>query len=423
VDSNGPGRIDDSAWSFDGEAIDESLDAMLHTIRAWDWRAAAMGVGLHEVDDGATPTPSAAATVSTETPGYSESTVREPSQFKNVTDTQSLVVEPTPRFVPVAPPTQTLASSTETVERPMDTNVPSALTLERPAAAVPPPPEVVLATESVASPTETVEQPVETAAPVAGTVALEAEAITSRTETVPPPAGSPAGTDAPHLEDEPTIEGSLAGEDVDGTLWFGYKPEPEPEPDDAIRRLWSHRATKLAVLGLVALIAVVLIVGAIRLFAQSPGPTGTTATHHASRPNHHNTHIVVPISAAQLTQFQGYAAALENANLIATRDFERAGGTPTPAQVALEVVAYRTAVNNYNFQLHFIHWPQSMQSAIEADYAQLQSLASVLQAFAFVAQNGVPAWLSQLHNRTGTTQAADNVVRQDLGLPASFSFP
>jgi hypothetical protein len=64
-----------------------------------------------------------------------------------------------------------------------------------------------------------------------------------------------------------------------------------------------------------------------------------------------------------------------------------------------------------------------LRTAIEADHAQLQTLASFLQAFSSVAPNGVPAWLSQLHNRAGTTEAADNVVREALGLPVSSSFP
>jgi hypothetical protein len=107
----------------------------------------------------------------------------------------------------------------------------------------------------------------------------------------------------------------------------------------------------------------------------------------------------------------------------ATRGFIHAGSTPTTSQVVLVVVAYRSAVNDYNFQLHFIQWPQSMQTAIENDHAQLQALYDFLQAFSSVAPNGVPAWLSRLNDRTSSTQAADNVVRKDLGLPASSSFP
>jgi hypothetical protein len=179
----------------------------------------------------------------------------------------------------------------------------------------------------------------------------------------------------------------------------------------------------LAVLAVAAIAVVVLIIGGIRLFAKSPGSTGataTTVTHPVARPNRR---LVAPINASQMTQYRGYAEGFQSANVTATRGFIKAGSTPTASQVVLVVGAYRTAVSVYNYQLYFIRWPASMQTAIEADHGQLQALASFLQAFSSVAPDGVPAWLSQLHNRASTTEAADNVVRETLGLPASSSFP
>jgi hypothetical protein len=132
---------------------------------------------------------------------------------------------------------------------------------------------------------------------------------------------------------------------------------------------------------------------------------------------------VAPINSAQLARYEGYAASLQNANVATTRGFVQAGSTPTASQVVLVVGAYRTAVSRYNDELYFIRWPASMQSAIVGDHAQLQALTNFLQAFSSVAPNGVPAWLSQFHNRAGTAEAADNAVRRALGLPASSSFP
>ena len=77
----------------------------------------------------------------------------------------------------------------------------------------------------------------------------------------------------------------------------------------------------------------------------------------------------------------------------------------------------------YDFQLHFIAWPASMQTAIEVDHAQMNALMSFLQSLSFESPTGMSAWLSQLHNRSGSAQTADNQVRQDLGLPRSSSFP
>jgi len=388
-------RADTSSSRLNDRSVEDRLEALRQTIRTWDWRAGVVGATPPASDVAATAPPMTTTTF-TEIHEDSESLVSEPSPLLSVSGAQPLVMNPTPRSVGFAPPTEPLTHPVVAVAPRREALAPSTQTFDAWDEADDPPREAVaLRTEISAPSTVTVVPPVEVA---------------------PPP------------EVDPALDEAHGDQRVDGTSSLeGPEPETEPEtePDGRLRRLWSHRVTKLAVLGLAALVVVVLIIGGIRLFAKNPGSPGssaTTVTRPASRSVHHN-HFVAPISAAQLTQYQRYAATLQNANLTAISGFEKAGSTPTPTQVVLVVVAYRTAVNNYYFQLHFIHWPQSMQSAIENDYAQLQALKSVLQAFAFVAHNGVPAWLSQLHNRTGMTQAADNIVRQDLGLPASFSFP
>ena len=99
------------------------------------------------------------------------------------------------------------------------------------------------------------------------------------------------------------------------------------------------------------------------------------------------------------------------------------GSTPTPTQLAATVTAYRIAVNLYDFQLRFIQWPASMQAAITVDHAQLEALVSYLQSFSAISPINISTWLSGLHNRDASTQAADNQVRHDLGLPSTSSFP
>ena len=211
--------------------------------------------------------------------------------------------------------------------------------------------------------------------------------------------------------------------DAQDANWFdGAQAQPKPEHDSAVRRLWSHPWAKVVVPCLAAALVVVVIVGAIRLTSKSnnsgSGLSATTTTSaHRSSPK------VAPISAPQLTLYEGYAEGLEKANETATKAFVADGSTPTQAQVAPVVAAYRTAINLYDFQLHFVQWPASMQTAIADDHAQLHALLSVLASYSEVSGTGVGAWLSQLHNRTATTQTADNQVRQDLGLSPSSSFP
>ena len=216
------------------------------------------------------------------------------------------------------------------------------------------------------------------------------------------------------------------GDETDtANAWFEPEPDPKLEPRHPTARWWSHPWTKLATLCLAAVVVVFLIVGGIRLTSRSPGsstaPT-TTATRHAPRPAQHKP-FVAPIDSAQLNSFEQSAAGLQKANGVATTGFVSAGSTPTLAELTAVATSYRTALDTYNFELGFIKWPASMQTAIEVEHAQLKALVSFLQSISLVSPSGVGAWLSQLHNRTGTVQTADNQIRQDLGLPSTSSFP
>ncbi len=178
--------------------------------------------------------------------------------------------------------------------------------------------------------------------------------------------------------------------------------------------------------GLAAVVVVLLIIAGIRLVADGNTGSGgssptTTVTQPASRPAH--VHFVAPISAADLAKYEGYADGLQQANTVATKAIVSAGSTPTPTQLAPVITAYGSALNLYDFQLHFIQWPAAMLTAIAVDHGQLKALMSFLQSFGEVSPTGVAPWLSQFHDRADTAQTADNQVRQDLGLPSSSSFP
>ena len=100
-------------------------------------------------------------------------------------------------------------------------------------------------------------------------------------------------------------------------------------------------------------------------------------TQAASRQRTTASTVVVPLTAAQLTQYKGYAAGMQRANVTATKSFVGAGSTPTQSQLAQVVSTYGAAVNLYDFQLRFIQWPASMQAAITVDHAQLESLVQL----------------------------------------------
>ena len=229
----------------------------------------------------------------------------------------------------------------------------------------------------------------------------------------------------PATVDPPPAEG-LGGASGDATSWFGPEPGPKPEPDHLIGRLWSHPRTKAAVLVLASVVAVVLIIWGLRIATKSPSSGAPLVTTTTSSPAQHAAQVA-PISAAELTKYEGYAAGLKTANEAAASGFVGKGSSGrhalTQTQVAEVVTSYGVALNLYDFQLHFIQWPASMQTAIAVDHAQFKALMSFLQSFNVVAPAGMSAWLTQLHDRTRTTETADNQIRKDLGLPSSSSFP
>ena len=201
-----------------------------------------------------------------------------------------------------------------------------------------------------------------------------------------------------------------------------------PGTDQARRHWWSHPRVKFVVLGLAAVVVVLLIVWGIRFANKNPSSgdvSTTTVTQPAAQQGNHatsGTHTV-PITAAQLTKYERWATALQKSSETATKGFIAEGSTPTTAQATAVVTPFYSAVHLYDAELHLIAWPTSMQTAIEVDHAQMNALMSFLQSFRFVSSTGMSAWLSQLHDRSGSVQTADNQVRQYLGLPSSSSFP
>ena len=418
------GRTDEPTGLANSQSIDERLEGMLQTIRTWDWRGAGVEAVSPPADVVATMVPPQEETRPTGAREGSESLARDRSPPQDLADAQPAAVAMEPRPDPhtgnsltdaVGPISDTAAPPVEIVSPPVEVD-PSAEGLPRGDSAS------LVKEPSLFQDVARTEPVVMKPAPVPDTGDPPPDAVGSISDAVAPP----VGIDPPPTEVDPFVEGMIKDIGVDLTSWFGHEPEPEPEPEHEglIRRMWSHRTTKWAVLTVAAILVVILIIGGIRLFAKSPGSTGTTATTATRAPFHpHRSPVAAPINAAEVTRYQRYAAGLQSANVAATRGFIKAGSTPTASQVVLVVGAYRTAVNVYNYELYLFRWPASMQTAIAADHAQLQALTSFLQAFSSVAPNGVPAWLSQLHNRASTTEAADNVVRGRLGLPTSSSFP
>ncbi len=395
TDAEPPEPIDEAPRSLNGQSVDERLDALMETIRTWDWRAAS-------VEAGPPPPAVAASTVSSLTTTASAE-VRE--------DSEPLTLGPPPPAVPastVSPLTTTASAEVREDSEPLTLGPPPA---DVPASTVSP------LTAEVREDSEplTLGPPPVSPPPVFGPAPVQSAADTQPVMVEPMPGPATVDPSAPEVPED-------ASEDASSSS--------EPWPDHPIGRLWSHPRTKVVVLCLAAVVAVILIIWGIRLVSKGSGSgnpsttatTATTATHHAAS-HVHQPAFVAPIDTANLTKYQQYAAGIDTANATATTAFVGAGSTPTLAQVTPVVTAYRTALNLYDFQLRFIQWPASMQPAITVEHAQLEALVSFLQSISTVTPTGVSPWLSQLHIRAATAQTADNQIRQDLGLPSTSSFP
>ncbi len=228
TDTASPGHVDEASSSLNGQSVEERLEALLETIRTWDWRAGVVEVGPSPTDIAATTAPPLTTTTFTEAHEHTETHVREPSPLQGAADTQPLVIQPTHRSVGVAPPTEALTLPATTVTRRTEALAPSARTIEP-----------------------------------------QEEAADAAVET-----DDPAVRVAPPLAIDPSLGGTHGDVGVDGTSSLGRDAEPRPEPDGRLRRVWSHRMTKLAVLGLAALVVVVSVIGGIRLWPRTRARPG-----------------------------------------------------------------------------------------------------------------------------------------------------
>ena len=106
TDTEPPEPMDGVPKSFDGQSVDKRLDALMETIRTWDWRAASVKVGTPPADPTASMVPPPTTARSPEVREDPEPLTLEPPPGKATADTQPVVVEPMLRsatFDPQAP--------------------------------------------------------------------------------------------------------------------------------------------------------------------------------------------------------------------------------------------------------------------------------------------------------------------------------
>jgi hypothetical protein len=388
-----------TSLATDGVSTEERLSQLMETIQSWDWRTAPAKADESSLSEATTtasalttPAPPEVRVDPVEVPPDSADLHLHPVDVRQ----ETVDVYPNPTVVPV--------DSVDARQEPVDVD-PYPTVPRRARVEVPPEPAPMpeAAQPLISLPTSL------HAAPETPLVAPEQPTLVPMTFVGP--------------EEPDASEMRKAGAPS------GLAPEFEPTAEEnPIRRLWSHRWTKAVILCVVAVAAVLLIIWTIRLAHNGPNTGGSSAPatqpasgHGAATASHSS--FVSPITPAQLARYKLYANRLQPANVAASKAIVSAGSAPTTAQLAAAVTAYHSAVNLYDFQLRFIQWPASMQAAIADDHAQLEALVSFLATFSTTSPTNMSGWLSGLHIRTGAAQTTDNLVRRDLGLPNTNSFP
>jgi hypothetical protein len=151
----------------------------------------------------------------------------------------------------------------------------------------------------------------------------------------------------------------------------------------------------------------------------SPGTlTPTTVKSGGSAPPA----ATIPVSSSLKASFLSISNVLDAANVTVTQKLASSNNQPV-AQVAQEITPYVTALDTFNFKTHFIAWPQSLQVPSEDLTLRTKSLISFLDSVSSASPATLNSWFTQLHALASMTQTADNLIRKDIGLTATTSYP
>jgi hypothetical protein len=406
------------AQLYSAQSVDERLEALMQTIHTWDWRSPSAEEG--PPSDSGPGEPLASAPISSvptrDHRGPDVSPVVPP---RPATPNGQNVIVPTPRHAKTEP---------RAAEQP-DAAIPSPVP---PAPEAPPDPPTLISVTPVQESAVVGSQEIPPATTV---VPLPPEQRDATAPSVLPSSPPEARPDPPTLILATPVQESatvLGTHEAPSTL-EGFQPESAPgvEPyPDALETKRRAARVKVALLCIAALVVVLLIIGAIRLFSgksQGSGPSEPPPTTAVTRTTTHAAASVdqapLPIPSAELTQYEQYAQSLNEANITATKALTGSKAALTPAEAVPVATIYGTDLNTYSLELAYIKWPASLETAVKADQAQLVIMAAYLKAVGSVSPTGLNSWLAQLKAQATTTEALDNGLRQELDLPKTTAFP
>ena len=203
-------------------------------------------------------------------------------------------------------------------------------------------------------------------------------------------------------------------------------PDPAPAPVEWVQGLnedtpapgRSPRRWGSAIPWVVAVVVVVIIVAIIR--ANSPGSTPGSLTPLTVKSETHKE--LIPVSNTVLNQFTVASTRLNAANVTVTHALATSSGQSV-AQVTQELSPYVTSLSEFAYTVHFVAWPQGLQVPAQDLTLRTQDFISFLQSISSESTATLSSWFAQLHALANETEAADNLIRKDVGLASTSSYP
>jgi hypothetical protein len=121
-------------------------------------------------------------------------------------------------------------------------------------------------------------------------------------------------------------------------------------------------------------------------------------------------------------QFVAATKQIDRANVTLTQALDSSSDQPLP-QISAEVAQYKKALDTFEFNVHVLQWPSALQVPSQDLNLRLETYVSFLQSISAVNASTSRAWLAQLHAIGVNTQTADNLLRKDIGLSPTSSYP
>jgi hypothetical protein len=366
----------------DAASIDERLAAIVEVIRSWDWRSS-------DVVEAAAPErpPSegrhAARHASGPLAACPEVPRRRPTTPKHVAeDRRPFGAKPflAPAGVPADRPVRSLAGEPAPRQAP-----------PKPIDAGPPPAEAM--THVAFDAPREVRPPRIVAPPM----------------TAPTHAAEPVGAAMriPNLAPPPTRAPSV-------------DPAIAPAARDSGRTRSPQRWHRVA-LWAVAAAVVVTVVAVIRMNAPGATSGSLTPTTVPSKSSAAPA-ALIPVSRSVKSAFVAASASLNAANDTVTQALASSSGQSV-AQITQELNPYATALNTFLVKLHLVTWPETMQVPSEDLTLRTQALATFISTISSVNATTLGAWVSQFHALASSTETAANLIRRDIGLRNTSSYP